>query len=83
MALSGVAGPAAGTQGRDDEVLYLCTESPEEWASHLSGEALPEGGVIGDEVEGVNRATECRGDVPARENTTWSQTANNSLWLKM
>lgn len=44
----------------------------------LRGETLPEGGVIRDEVEGVNRATEGRGDVPARENTTWSQTANNS-----
>ena len=59
VARSGVAGPAAGTQGRTHEFLYLCTESPEEWASHLRGETLPEGGVSRDEVEGgVNRATE-------------------------
>lgn len=75
---------AAGTPGRAGEVLPLCTESPEKWASHLRRKRLPEGGVIRDEVDrGVSRASESRGYAPARGNMTWSQIEINSIWLKL
>lgn len=40
VVLSGVAGPQLGgcrNPRRADEVLHLCTESPDEWAAHLGG----------------------------------------------
>lgn len=40
VVLSGVAGPQPGgcrNPRRADEVLHLCTESPDEWAAHLGG----------------------------------------------
>lgn len=75
---------AAGTPGRAGEVLPLCTKSPEKWASHLRGKRIPEGGVIGDEVDrGVSQASESRGYAPARGNMTRSQIEINSIWLKL
>ena len=84
--LSGEVGHQLGgcRDPRKNWWVPLCTETPEKWAFHLRGKRLPEGGVIGDEADRrMSQATESRGYVPARGNTTWSQIAINSVWLKL
>lgn len=64
----------------------MCTENPEEWASHSMGgkNILKEVSSEMNEGGGVSQATEgVGGDVPARKNTTQSQTANSSIRQKV